>query len=61
MSNLPQTGSFFQLKERISHFKPCDMSTLRTSNNACSVPIIDVKEALHMAAEEILRNQRVCV
>ena len=55
---LPEAGSFSQLKKKIAQFEPCDMKTLRTSKNACLIPIIDIKEALHMAAEEIHRNRK---
>ena len=55
---LLEAGSLSQLKAKISQFEPCDMSALKTSKNACFIPIIDIKKALHMAAQEIHRNQK---
>ena len=55
---LPEAGSFSQLKAKISQFEPCDISILRTWKNTCFIPLIDIKRALHMAAEEISRNQK---
>ena len=55
---LPEAGSFSQLKQKISQFEPYDMKILRTSKNACFIRIIDIKEALHMATEEIYHNRK---
>ena len=55
---VPDSGSFSQLKKKISELEPCDMSTLSTREKGRSIAYIDVKGALHMAAEEIFRNQK---
>ena len=57
MANLerPNAGNFFELKEKIAEFVIC---SVRDSNKTCSIPHIDIKGALQMAADEIFRNQK---
>ena len=51
----PDAGSFSELKERISEFEIC---SVRSVNNSCLLPQIDIKGALQMAADKIFRNQK---